>query len=156
VDMRYLRDAQTRNALAQEFRNMVLRRRTMDQETFAMAFIYSGWFKSFKVPASELHILTTRLDARGLAEEPAKTEVIFVDTIWQDGQRILCAPVVRSEGSPTLGQWHDMSAGTVAVRNRFWHAIAPTLAAPAYAEAVLAAFEGGTDRNEGLTGGAAQ
>jgi len=148
IDPRYLNDGKSKEMLALGFRDMILKRRAMDQETYAVAFINAAWFKAFK--PSDIHLIRTA-DDNGLQGEAEKLEVVLVDTIWQDGQRILISQVERSEtGAPKLQEpWRDMSAGATAVRNRFWHTIAPALCAPSYADAVLAAFEGEKDMDGG-------
>lgn len=140
IDPRFLRDGDAKQELAAGLRDMILRRRAMEQETYAIALVMPAWMKA--VPnQGELH----RLSHDGLSNEPEKTEVVIVDIIWQDGQRYLCRQIERSENGiepPKFGdEWRDLSAGAAMAFNRFWHVIAPSLAAVAYADAVLAAFD---------------
>lgn len=145
IDARFLRDGNAKAQLAMGLRDMVLRRRAMEQETYAFAVVNASWFKTVPLPPGGLQVLRGRIDEMertGIAGEADKIEVICCNVIWQDGQRLLLNQVRRREGqSPMLGDWRDLSAGTVMVKDRFWHAIAPALAATSYAEAVLAAFE---------------
>lgn len=145
IDGRYLRDGETKHQLATGMRDFILKRRTMDHETYAMAFIHPAWLMVTPAPTTKegLHILQTTIE-NGISKEPDKMEVIMVDTIWQDGQRLLIAEIHREAGiPPRLGVWKDMSAGATAIRNRFWSTVAPSLCSVAYAEAILAA--NGTD-----------
>jgi hypothetical protein len=150
IDGQFLQDAAGKQGLANGFRNMILRQRSKGQETFCVTMINAAWFR--RMPAkSSLHTVRTAL-VDGIQDDPEKSEVVLVDTIWQDGQRILMAEIIRSktgDSAPKLGPWRDISKGSTMTENRFWQAIAPALCSLSYADAVLAAFEGEGDLKGG-------
>lgn len=150
-DGRFFADGDTKHQLATGIRDMVLKRRAQEQETFGISLVFPGWIKIMDdVPKSELHIVQQSIERymdEGLINEPDKVECMIVDTLWQDGQFAMLAPIIRTEGeSPKLREWRNLSAGSAMIRNRWWHTIAPALCAVSYAEAVMAAM--GTDTTD--------
>lgn len=152
LDGRFYRDGASKHQLAVSLAETVLKRRMHGIETCAVAMVQMAFMASAALPTSDLHILRASIadaDENGLKNEPAKIELLLIEIDYQDGQLILGAPVTRSETEPpTLGTWRNLSAGVTMVRNRFWHTVAPTLCAMAYAEAMLDQFSGETGEGD--------
>lgn len=146
----WFRDGTTKNKLVSSLMAKVLQRRSEGEETFLAVMLTMGWFASIEhverregesvVQSVERHIEGIERSG-GVEAQPNKLEILHLNVIWQDGQRIFLNAVERyTDRAPGLEGWRDGSHGIENMRDRFSEVIGPALASPDYAEAVLAAM----------------